>query len=78
MWRMCWLGVFSSSLPWPLLSQRPAPPHFFFFPSLLRSSLELSDTKVYEHYIRARLGNMKVCILSIRPPPLVSVLVGEF
>ena len=28
----------------------------FFFSSLLLSSLELSDTKVYEPYIRARLG----------------------
>ena len=45
---------------------------FLFFFSLL-SSLELSDTKVYEPYIRARLGDAshlcKGAVLKLRTPP---------
>ena len=40
----------------PALRRRGAPADALFFYSLLLSSLELSDTKVYESEIRARLG----------------------
>jgi len=43
--------------------QRPSPPakvQLFFSSSLLLSSLELSDEKVYEPEIRALLGTAKV------------------
>jgi len=45
----------------------------FFSSSLLLSSLELSDTKVYEPYIRARLGTAahlcEVIVLKLRSDP---------
>jgi len=41
---------------------------FFFFSSLLLSSLELSDTKVYKPEIRARLGTAAhFCEVVIHP-----------
>ena len=46
--------------------------------SLLLSSIELSDTQVYEPYIRARLGTAshfcEVVVLKLRPVPIAQRL----
>jgi len=41
---------------WSVCGTQEVPRIFFFFSSLLLSSLELSDTKVYEPQIRAFAG----------------------
>jgi len=60
--------------PWlePLSARKPLNPFkLFLFSSLLLSSLEMSDTKVYEPQIRARLGTAahfcKVFVLKLFP-----------